>query len=256
MGDLNSPSVHNRARSLRSSVSNSEENSFATPCAINDFSDREKFLKNKRNAAINLKSFAIQSLISAACFAEFYHRPFDVFIKQRILICFYVWVVGVVFLASSCLCFLYYVLYRCSTVSSSKDKKLLSPQKVRWSPSKVSPKHDSKPTPSNASFNCVRLSPQTSVLSPSVSNTSNLNISRSQSARFNASGHRHNSMLDGSFTRDGVQANVLTPNTSLIGNTSLRSQQFYQGSTGSRKPGSVFAAAEQVSCFEFTVLCN
>ena len=246
MTDVSSAGVRTRRpRSLQSSFSSTNENSFPSPRGVHNFLEREKQLKKKRSAAINLKSFLVQSLISAACFAEFYQRPFDVFIKQRILFSLYVWVAGVIFLGSACLCFFYYLVYKCSSMSLPKSKKLQSPCPAKWVSPNVTPKLHSNASPNNASFICVRLSPQTTVLSPGVMDTSNLNMSRNQSARFNSSGHRHNSFLEGSFNRDS-QTSVLSPSNSYLSNSSFRGQQLYQGSTCSRKPNSVLAAAEQV----------
>ena len=249
-------------------VPGSLNSSFDSPRKEDSFILKEQQLKWLRSANMNLKSCLFQTTIAVLCFAEFYLRPFDLFIAQRQLGSFYVWVLGVLFASSAIICFLCYLVYRNkhrvsllakqklnafqqnSQIDSIKRKLLLSSNNIRENLSN--------------SFNCVRLSnSQNNSHLASLDDSQNspfakfstgpLNLSATSSV-FNTSAGKlsHSLNNSASFSRSR-----LSPNDSMnvTGNSSYIRGQGRNSSFSVRQRSSLIAAAEQVS-FHIVYLCK
>ena len=250
-------------------VPSSLNSSFDSPRKEDSFILKEQQLKWLRSADMNLKSCLFQTTIAVLCFVEFYLRPFNLFIAQRQLGSFYVWVLGVLFTSSAIICFLCYLVYRNkhrvsllakrklnafqqnSPINSIKRKLILGSNNIRENLSN--------------SFNCIRLSnSQNNSHLASLDDSQNspfakfstgpLNLSATSSVFNTSAGGKLSLSLNNSAS---FSRSRLSPNDSMnvTGNSSYIRGQGRNSSFSVRQRSSLIAAAEQVS-FHIVYLCK
>ena len=255
LSDMNNSMYYHSASSGGDRLSNT---SIGSHRSENSFLVREQQLKWRRSAAMNLKSFYIQSTLAALSFLEFYLCPSQLFLHWREARSLFVWCIGLLFSASSLMCLLCYLIFRNKPLFAAKQDKPTSGsffsarspvEKLNLSLTCSERKND----PLSTSFSCVRLttsqnSSQLSFLNNSQNSASPLhNMSTSSLSNTSPSGRMNQSYANaGSVPNQSVSRSPLSPNESLnMTNSSFRAQS-RNTSSSTRQRNSLIAAAEQV----------